>query len=410
MVTQRASELQSVRCGRPGRTLPCSPPPSPHPRPATPKATQNSGSAPRTRDAAPTTLPPPIRRHPASTQLAPIHTSSPMHDAAAARLEPLRRGSAVADRRTHGWSAPGAVRRDQHVAADADAVAGVQHAAGVDHLPRPITHVAAAAGRLDLDEGVDDHVVLDDDAAAAHANPRCRQAREMRALAAMRSIIRPPSTAPRSAPFVPQRAVGVLDAARQAGGVAQRRGCDAARAAPARSRRQRVDIRRGRDRARHVGVGVGRSPSRPARPRAGSPRRSVRRSAVRPASPPARPATAPRSSSCRRCAGTDRARCRSCHTLPRCAAAARCRSAPAARARRRARRTVRRTGPGMPPPRNCGCSAPAASPAARCRMRDQAAIDAVVQPLRPAEMPERDAAVGRRPAAARPAACPSGGR
>src|SRR6185437_393070 len=56
----------------------------------------------------------------------------------------------------------------QHVAADADAMARVEHAAGVDHRATADHHVAGAAGRFDLDECVDHHVVLDDDASAAH--------------------------------------------------------------------------------------------------------------------------------------------------------------------------------------------------------------------------------------------------
>ena len=88
-------------------------------------------------------------------------------DTAAAGLEalvadrPVRIGECVVGRRE------GAVGRDQHVAADADAVAGVEHAARVDDAAAADHHVAVAARRLDLDEGVDRHVVLDDDAAAA---------------------------------------------------------------------------------------------------------------------------------------------------------------------------------------------------------------------------------------------------
>ena len=50
----------------------------PAPRPARRRRCRTSGSAPRTREAAPITLPPPIRAPSTSTVLAPIHTSSPM--------------------------------------------------------------------------------------------------------------------------------------------------------------------------------------------------------------------------------------------------------------------------------------------------------------------------------------------
>src|ERR1700761_6850329 len=56
-----------------------------------------------------------------------------------------------------------AICGDQHVTADVDAVASIEDTARVDYRASPDDHVALAASRLQFDERIDNHVVLDDD-------------------------------------------------------------------------------------------------------------------------------------------------------------------------------------------------------------------------------------------------------
>jgi len=119
----------------------------------------NSGSLPRTSDAAPITVPLPTQAPSTSTLLAPIHTSSPITIPPRLGWNPcVRIGRAGS---SNAWLVGASVLI-------ADAVAGIQHAAGIDHAAAADHQIALATGRLDLHERIDDDVILDDDAAAAN--------------------------------------------------------------------------------------------------------------------------------------------------------------------------------------------------------------------------------------------------
>ena len=88
-------------------------------------------------------------------------------NATAAWLEPLVADQPVGIREGMIRGSQRAVRGNQHIAADTDAVSGIENATGVDHRAPPDDDITLAAGRLYFDECIDHHIVLDHNACSS---------------------------------------------------------------------------------------------------------------------------------------------------------------------------------------------------------------------------------------------------